>query len=151
MEYPTVISMHEKLLVLFVTLQVMLPLIVLVLMGYRRNKAVLTGQVPLWYFKTQKADPNIKLTDSLELPSRNFINLFEVPILFYFFVPLALYFHKLDALTVLLAGLFVLSRYIHTAIHITINKVKCRFAVYLLGVSLIAGMWLRLLAQVLMS
>lgn len=151
MEYPTLISMHEKLMFLIVTLQVMLPLAVLVLMGYRRNKAVLTGEVPMWYYKTHKADANIKLSDSLELPSRNFINLFELPVLFYFFAPLAFYFHKVDTLTVFLAGSFVLSRYIHTAIHITINKVKYRFAVYSLGLILIAVMWLRLLAQVWMS
>jgi hypothetical protein len=151
MEYPTLISTNEKLLVLMVTLQVVLPLVVLVLMGIRRNKAVLTGEVPLRYFKTLKADPNIQLTDRLEVPSRNFINLFEVPVLFYSFVPLAFYFHKADTLTVLLAGLFVLSRYIHTAIHITFNKVKFRFAMYLLGVTLIAVMWIRLLAQVWMS
>jgi hypothetical protein len=151
MEYPTVISMNEKLLVLIAVLQVMLPLAVLVLMGYRRNKAVLTGEVPMWYYKTQKADPNIKISDSLELPSRNFINLFEIPVLFYFFVPLAFYFHKVDTVTVVLAGLFVLSRYIHTAIHITINKVKYRFTVYSVGLILIAVIWLRFLAQVLMS
>lgn len=151
MEYPTLISIHEKLMLLIVTLQVMLPLAVLILMGYRRNKAVLSGEVPMWYYKTHKADPSIKLSESLELPSRNFINLFELPVLFYSFAPLAFYFHKVDAVTVLLAGLFVLSRYIHTAIHITINKVKYRFSVYLVGLVLIAVMWLRLLAQVLMS
>ena len=151
MEYPTVISIHEKIMFLILTLQVMLPLAVLVLMGYRRNKAVLTGEVPMWYYKTQKPDANIKISDNLELPSRNFINLFEVPVLFYVFAPMAFYFHKIDTLTVSLAGLFVLSRYIHTAIHITINKVKYRFTVYTVGLIVILAMWLRLLAQVLMS
>ena len=89
MEYPTVITIHEKLMVLIVTLQVILPLMVLALMAKRRIKAVVKGEVPGWYFKTYKADPNIKLSDNLELPSRNFVNLFELPTLFYFFASFA--------------------------------------------------------------
>ena len=151
MEYPLLISTQDKLMILFVTLQVMLPLGVLVLMGFRRTESVRNGEVPMWYYKNFKADPSIKLSDRLELPARNFINLFEVPVLFYFLIPLVFFFHKVDTLMVVLAGLFVLSRYVHTAIHITINKVKYRFAAYCVGILLVAVMWLRFLAQVLMS
>ncbi len=63
----------------------------------------------------------------------NFRNLFEAPVLFYLALVVAFLIAQVNALTLSLAWLFVASRYLHSAIHCTNNRLKYRFPVYLLG------------------
>ncbi len=75
-------------------------------------------------------------------PADNLKNLFEIPILFY---ALALYLfvtNQVDTLYLLLAWIFVLMRWAHSAIHCTINNVAMRF--YLEAFSTLT-LWLMLL------
>ncbi|WP_243368343.1 MAPEG family protein [Microvirga solisilvae] len=71
-----------------------------------------------------------------------FHNQFEVPVLFYVLVVLALITRKADMLFVVMSWMFVTSRLVHAAIHITSNRVMWRFQAFLLGVLILIVMWI---------
>ncbi|MBJ6127610.1 MAPEG family protein [Microvirga splendida] len=68
-------------------------------------------------------------------------NQFELPVLFYALVALALITRQADMLFVAMAWLFVASRLVHAAIHTTSNKISRRFMAFLVGVLILAAMW----------
>lgn len=74
---------------------------------------------------------------------------FELPVLYFALVPLALITRKADLLFVVLSWAFVLSRIAHALIYVTVNHVPSRFAAFLAGVVVLAIMWIRLAVQVL--
>jgi len=61
----------------------------------------------------------------------NFRNLFELPVLFYVAVIIAVQTGQAGTVTVTLAWGFVALRLVHSAIHCTYNKVMHRFYAYL--------------------
>jgi len=68
-------------------------------------------------------------------------NQFELPVLFYALVALALITRKADMLFVVMAWMFVASRLVHAGIHVTSNKVSWRFMAFTVGVVILAAMW----------
>lgn len=77
-------------------------------------------------------------------------NQFQVPLLLYVAGFTAFYLGP-TLLEVLLAGLFVASRYAHAYIHLTDNHVIRRFVAFTAGVLLLALLWVELLLRVLLS
>jgi hypothetical protein len=71
----------------------------------------------------------------------NFRNLFELPVLFYLAVVVAYDTQQTGTATVALAWLFVVLRYLHSAIHCGYNKVMHRFQVYVLGGVALWALW----------
>jgi hypothetical protein len=71
----------------------------------------------------------------------NFRNLFEVPVLFYALVPLLVLSHAVTGAEVALAWAFVACRVLHSAIHITYNRVVHRFTAYAAGTLCVFAMW----------
>ena len=88
----------------------------------------------------EKRDSQALLIDSAA-PASNFINLFEIPILFYALNILVYLTGQADDLFLALLGGFVASRYIHSYIQITYNQVMHRFKVYVAGASLVWIGW----------
>ncbi|HEV2563768.1 MAG TPA: MAPEG family protein [Microvirga sp.] len=68
-------------------------------------------------------------------------NQFELPVLFYVLVALALFTRKADMLLVVMSWMFVTSRLVHAAIHTTSNKLAWRFQAFVVGVLILAAMW----------
>ncbi len=68
-------------------------------------------------------------------------NQFELPVLFYVLVALALFTRKADMLFVVMSWMFVTSRLVHVAIHTTSNKLAWRFQAFVVGVLILAVMW----------
>ncbi|WP_262028852.1 MAPEG family protein [Microvirga sp. Mcv34] len=68
-------------------------------------------------------------------------NQFELPVLFYVLVILALITRKADMLFVVMSWMFVASRLVHAAIHTTSNKVSQRFMAFVVGVLILVAMW----------
>ena len=68
-------------------------------------------------------------------------NQFEIPVLFYVLVVLALFTRKADMLFVIMSWMFVASRLVHAAIHVTSNKVSQRFTAFVVGVLILSIMW----------
>lgn len=71
----------------------------------------------------------------------NFRNLFEVPVLFFALVAIALATIQIPKWLVYGAWLFVALRYLHSLIHCTYNKVMHRLAVFFPSFALLVGLW----------
>jgi len=80
--------------------------------------------------------------------SNAFDNQFQLPMLFYIGAGLALYFGP-TIIEIVLAWLFVLSRYVHAIVHITDNHVIRRFAAYFAGLLVLCLLWFDLVIRLL--
>jgi hypothetical protein len=81
----------------------------------------------------------------------NYLNLFEMPVLFYTLC-LALYLTQLLSLPMLVAAwAYVGLRCLHSFIHVGYNKVMHRFQVFAISVVLLMLMWLGFLVQLLLK
>lgn len=74
----------------------------------------------------------------------NYSNLFELPVLFYTAILLTLILMIQDSILVILAWAFVISRYLHSLVHITYNKVMHRFSIFLFSSFVLLAFWVRL-------
>lgn len=74
--------------------------------------------------------------------SNCFANQFEIPLLFFVLVILALITRKADLAFVFMEWLFVLSRIGHAVVHTTSNYVPARGAIYGAGVLVVTAMWI---------
>ena len=139
--------LNAKLLVLAIAAQVLLTLVILVLMGRERVPRVLSGEIKAADIAVEKTAYPLRA----RLLSNNFDNQFQLPVLFYIGALLALWAGVPNLMEVLLAALFVASRYLHAAIHVTTNNVQQRFAAYGLGLAVLAIFWLVLVFRILLA
>ena len=69
-------------------------------------------------------------------------NQFELPMLFYVLIALALPLHKADLVIVLLSWVFVVTRFVHAGIFVTSNDLNRRSLAWFAGVLVLFAMWL---------
>ena len=67
---------------------------------------------------------------------------FQIPLLFYVVVIVALFTKSADLIFVVLSWIFVLARIAHAYIHTTSNHVPTRFNVFAVGVLVLLIMWI---------
>ena len=125
-------------------------------------QVLLTAIVWCWMYKTRiaemkrnKINPQT-LANAADASNRlksvagaadNFKNLFEIPVLFYV-AGIMLYVTQLvDTTFLILAGVFVLLRYIHSFVHITYNNVMHRFAAYVLSTLMLWIIWIMMVIR----
>jgi hypothetical protein len=89
--------------------------------------------------------------DEAKKVANNLHNQFETPVIFYVLCGAASYIGETGVLMVLLAWLYVATRVVHTAIHVTTNRVRHRFQVFTLGLAILALMWLAIVFRLLAS
>ena len=77
--------------------------------------------------------------------NRNYMNLLEAPILFYVASLLIFVTHKTDTAFLYLAWLYVTLRIIHSAIHLTYNRVLHRGLAFGASNGVLAIIWVRIL------
>ena len=118
----------------------------------------LTFLVWLRMYQTRLAEIQARQIDPNELATRrdsrrllnntaaadNFSNQFELPVLFYLAIMLALTLMLQDRVIVFLSWVFVILRVAHAIIHLSYNNVTHRFLVYVAGGLAVIGMWVRL-------
>jgi len=80
-----------------------------------------------------------------------FHNQFQLPVLFYVLIALALSTRKADLPFVVLSWLFVATRVVHAAIHVTSNNVPRRFYAFLGGAIVLILMWAMFAARMLVG
>lgn len=92
----------------------------------------------------QAASTSIKLAALLEnvQAADNFRNLFEVPVLFYVLVAVALATHQIPSWLVAGGWAFVVLRVIHSVIQCTYNRVMHRLVAFLSGFALLVALWI---------
>lgn len=71
----------------------------------------------------------------------NFRNLFELPVLFYLALVVAVQTAQVTTITLMLAWIFVALRIAHSAIHCSYNRVYHRFYAYFLGGVVLWLLW----------
>lgn len=134
--------MYFKPLLLPLLAQVALSFIVMISM-YRTRVAEIKSK----HIHPQKLDTRSHSKEFLKesAPAAdNYSNLFELPVLFYTAILLTLILMVQDSILVILAWAFVISRYLHSFVHITYNKVMHRFTVFLFSSFVLLAFWVRL-------
>lgn len=134
--------MYFKPLLLPLLAQVALSFIVMSSMYRTRIAEMKTKQINPQQVKSRSESKEL-LTDSAPA-SDNYSNLFELPVLFYTAILLTLNLMVQDSFLVLLAWVFVSSRYLHSFIHVTYNQVMHRFSVFLFSSFILFAYWGRL-------
>jgi len=79
-----------------------------------------------------------------------FRNQFEVPVLFYVLIALALPLRHADLVIVLLSWVFVLTRFAHAGIFVTSNDVRSRSLAWFAGVLVLLAMWIYFALKILL-
>ena len=123
---------------------VVLTAIVLLMAVVYRNVAVIRGAASQRYFRTFTAD---QPAEWVERPIRTYMNLLELPVLFYLVCLLMLTTGRFDSTQVSLAWVFIITRYAHAFIYIGFNYVPLRFTAFLTGVFTLAVIWARFAEQ----
>ena len=136
-------TLIDKLLVLAVALQVLLTLAILVWMGLERVPRVARGEIAVKDIAVTRDAYPLKA----QLLSNSFDNQFQLPVLFYLAVLLALWTGGAGWIEVVLAWLFMALRWLHAGIHVTTNRVYRRFTVYCAGLVVLALLWLWLVLR----
>jgi len=80
--------------------------------------------------------------EDIAVASRHLINLFETPVLFYVAGILIYVTGQTSWPLLLLAWAFVALRCLHTFVHLTSNRVRIRFRVFLISVLVLALLWI---------
>ena len=108
------------------------------LLGWRRRVLVTDGRIKPSQFRENHAGDE----PAESLVVRNSIaNQFELPLLFHVCC-IVLYVTQADNLpAVILAWLFVATRYVHAFVHVTSNNLRYRSPLFALGYIVLAGMW----------
>jgi hypothetical protein len=116
---------------------VLLVFIVYGLLSLRRSAAIKAGNVKLSDFRANRHEPRESV-----FVNNNLLNQFQLPVLFYV-VCLCLYVTAGNSMvTIVLAWLFVASRYIHTAVHVTTNRMPYRQSAFAVGYIVLGLLWL---------
>ena len=108
------------------------------LLGWRRRVLVNDGRIkPSQFRENHAAD---EPAESLVVRN-NIANQFELPLLFHACC-IVLYVTQADNLpAVILAWLFVATRYAHAFVHVTSNSLRYRSPLFAMGYVVLAGMW----------
>jgi hypothetical protein len=118
--------------------------VVLGIMFMRRKAAFESKEVRL----ADVAVSTERYPERARLAAANFSNQFEMPVVFFGILMLAM---EVAAATYLMAGLawaFVATRVVHTLIHTGSNNVKQRAGIFALGCLILFAMWLHVVVWV---
>ena len=111
------------------------------LLSYRRQKLVRGGKIRRSNYRENRDEPAEGL-----VVKHCLANQFELPVLFYACCVL-LYMTEADNLVaVVLAWIFVASRYLHAFIHVTSNNLRYRSPLFACGYVVLGAMWMWLAA-----
>src|SRR5215470_9157005 len=79
-----------------------------------------------------------------------FANQFEVPVLFYVLIAIALPLRHADLIIVMLSWVFVVTRFAHAGIFVTSNDVRTRSLAWFAGVIVVFVMWVYFVLKILL-
>ena len=128
--------MHSSHIFWPVLAQILLTLILFIVLGVRKAKAVKTGEVN----RKQAALNNREWPEDVIKVSNNIANQFEFPVLFYVLCLVLYNINAVGMFAVTLAWLFTLSRFAHAYVHIGSNYVPMRFRLFLAGCLVLIAM-----------
>lgn len=113
-------------------------LTVLLLIPIARFKAGAQGHVNAGDFRYGESD---RVPAHVRLPNRNFMNLLEVPVLFYLACVVAFLMQTVDATLLTLAWVYVALRVGHSCVHLSYNNVMHRLTLFAISNVVAVTMW----------
>ncbi len=118
---------------------------VLTLVPLRRVRAVKAGKASPKDFKYGES---VKVPGDVSLPNRNYMNLLEMPVLFYVVCLMFYVTNWVDMWTLWLAWAFVAIRIVHSVVHLTYNQVGHRALIFGAGNFAALAMWVLFFVRV---
>src|SRR5207244_8789098 len=104
---------------------------VLIVIPIRRFRAGVLGQVTLEDFKFGES---AAVPGHVSIPNRNYMNLLELPMLFYVSSMMFFVTGKVDTIVLTVAWVYVGLRSIHSLIHLTSNNVRHRLIPFAMSI-----------------
>ena len=136
----------EKTLMLYPAIGMMILTLFVYVKNYLDNrKAVINKSIKFSYFKAYTGE----VPDYLTVSRQTLKNQFELPLFFYFLIYMILVFNKVSQVDVILAWIFVISRYLHCYIRLSSNKVLNRAKVFMFGMFVLIVWWIIFLYNIL--
>ena len=136
----------EKTLILYPAISMMILTLFVYVKNYLDNrKAIINKSIKFSYFKTYTGE----VPDYVAVSRQTLKNQFELPIFFYFLISIILVFDKVSQLDLILAWIFVVSRYLHCYIRLSSNYVPYRAIVFQLGMLVLIAWWIIFLYNIL--
>lgn len=111
---------------------------VLILIPIRRFRAGAAGEIVSDDFKFGES-PSVP--GHVSIPNRNYMNLLELPMLFYVGSLMFFVTGKVDAVVLGVAWVYVALRIVHSAIHLTYNRVMHRLIPFALSNVVLTVYW----------
>ncbi len=115
--------------------------LVLNLIPLTRIRAARAGLV---HVKDFRYGESANVPGDVSLPNRDYMNLLELPVLFYVACLALIVTQRVDDLYVWLAWGFVTARLAHSLLHMTTNNVLYRLGLFAIGATVLLIMWVRL-------
>ena len=138
-------SIATILLPLFV--EIALTFVVLVWMARSRVAALKAGQVKISDIALGQSNwpPHVQTI------SNSYNSQFQLPVLFYVLTGLAIITKQADLIFVVMAWLFVLSRFVHAYIHTGTNYIRHPFNAFAVGMFILLAMWVIFAVRILVG
>lgn len=114
---------------------------ILLLMAYRRLTA---SRRERWHPNEFALGESPKISAPVILANRNYMNLLELPVLFYVVCILALHVRPGSSVLVGLGWAYVIARVVHSVVHVTYNNVVHRFWAFVVSNAILIAMWVAL-------
>lgn len=119
--------------------------LILLLILWRRVRAGLAGEVRVSDFHCGESE---NVPDHVRLANRNYMNLLELPVIFYALAIILYVSGNVDGTCVVLGWVYVALRIAHSVISLTWNNVLHRLAAFAASNFCVLGLWLKLLAAI---
>lgn len=134
--------MQTTLILWPIVVQILLTLLIFIPLTRRKKQAVKAGAD-----LTKTALNNSAWPDEVLKASNNLANQFQLPVLFYVLCLIFFITNGVSVLVLALAWLFVISRLVHSYVHITSNYVPHRMRIFILGYLILLLMTIVLISQ----
>ncbi|MEK6663802.1 MAG: MAPEG family protein [Pseudomonadota bacterium] len=112
--------------------------LVLLLVPVTRFRAAARGEVTAADFKLGESSA---VPPAVSIPNRNYMNLLEAPVLFYVVCLILFVSATSSANAIYLAWAYVVLRMVHSAIHLTYNKVLHRMLAFAVSNVVLVALW----------
>jgi len=129
----------EKILIIYPAIFMMMLTLFLYVKNYLDNvKAKKNKVIDYSYFKAYQGE----VPEYVAVSRETLKNQFELPIFFYFLISMILIFDKVSQIDLILAWIFVASRYLHSFIRLSSNHVPHRAKAFKLGMIILIVWWI---------
>jgi hypothetical protein len=138
--------MSVQMVLLPVFVQVGLTFFLLLWMVGARRQTLVSGETKIRDIALRQPNWPVRATQI----GNCFSNQFEIPVLFYALIALALPLRHADLFIVLMSWVFVVTRFVHAGIFVTSNDLGQRSIAWLAGVLVLFAMWVYLALKILL-